>query len=447
MIPVTTRLAIAVAVFPLVLAAQEGRRIYTTGESSSGHRIVASVAGEELPGSLLACLNCHGADGRGLAEGGVVPSDITWLELTKPYATTAVNGRRRPPYDEARLRRAITSGVDAAGNTLNSAMPRYAMPDAALSELIGYLKAIGDATTPGVSAEAIQLSTIVPQSGAGRDVAAVLRAYFAEAGAIHGRRITLDVIEIAANEDHVADAVERRLSEVPPLAIAGGLISGFDGDVARAVERAQIPMILPTSRESDDSSANSYRYYLHPGIEQQLRGLVAHVKPSKMIISAEDAGLPLAQALSREFGAQVQGAGVTPGDGETAVLYVDPPRLRLGNTVYQPLPALPADLTPAGVEAFQAFRRRHALGQHNTTAQLNAYTAAAFIVDALRAAGRAITPGAFRSSIESVYGYTNGLTPPLTFSRQRKTGSITTHIAAADLTTGEVVIAGSHAFH
>ena len=55
---------------------------------------------EPVDAALLACGNCHGHDGRGRPEGGVVPPDVTWQALSKPYGATDRFGRRRPAYTE-----------------------------------------------------------------------------------------------------------------------------------------------------------------------------------------------------------------------------------------------------------------------------------------------------------------------------------------------------------
>src|SRR5271165_1446203 len=71
---------------PKLRPADRGRMIYLSGETSSGRPITARIGdGPPLPATTLACVQCHGADGRGRPEGGVTPSDITWANLTRPY--------------------------------------------------------------------------------------------------------------------------------------------------------------------------------------------------------------------------------------------------------------------------------------------------------------------------------------------------------------------------
>ena len=50
---------------------------------------------------MLHCQGCHGPDGRGRPEGGVLPPDIRWSQLVKTYGHVHENGRRHAAFDEA----------------------------------------------------------------------------------------------------------------------------------------------------------------------------------------------------------------------------------------------------------------------------------------------------------------------------------------------------------
>src|SRR5512135_402106 len=76
---------------PFLLPAQTapsveaGKLIFTKGESPSQSPLEAVLGkgSTMVPGTLMPCASCHGADGRGRPEGGVTPSDITWSVLTR----------------------------------------------------------------------------------------------------------------------------------------------------------------------------------------------------------------------------------------------------------------------------------------------------------------------------------------------------------------------------
>ena len=483
-------IAIVSAATILTAAGTPGRRIYVSG--SGNQPITASVGGSgELPATMLPCANCHGADGRGIAEGGVVPSNITWLELTKPYRAATPNGRRRPAYNEQTLRRAIVEGVDSAGNPLHAAMPRYAMAPEDLNDLVAYLKVLGLEDVAGVTATSVRVGTIVPDGPIGEQMAAVLNASFKDAGEIHGRRVTLDVVTPAK--------LDAALESNPPFAFAGGLITGVDKQVEEAVERAAVPLVLPVTTRSDTSAGNRQRFYLSPGIEEQLHALLrvvwasglpsngpvttgrleAHTTrsvPSRLtVITSDDAMAALARrAVARlEQLPEVTVATRATAAADDAVLFLDPaaklgdvsvqgnaPLLFLGNLLPEDffkaagaygnrikvaLTTTPGDLTAAGIAEYRAFAARHSISGTHAASQLAAYAAAKVLVQALKQSGRELTREALRASLESLYEFETGVTPPLTFGRSRRIAAPRVHVATIDPKSGTFVPAGT--FH
>ena len=398
--------------FVLVVAAlahadpDAGRQIYVSGSGT------ASLAGgEPMPASLFPCASCHGANGRGKAEGGVVSSNITWAELTKPYRAATPNGRRRPAYNEQTFRRALAEGVDSAGNRLHAAMPRYAMAAGEVSALIAYLKVLGREAVPGVTETTVRVGTIVPQSEAGAQMAAVLSAYFQDAGEVHGRRIALETV--------TADALQND----PPFALAGGLTDAAAED---AVERAGIPLVLPLSVRRDTAAENQQRFYLHPGIEAQLEGLLQYTgttRESAMVFL--DPGAKLADVPAGGTKPLLFLGSLLPEDFfREAPKYGDRIRIALTTT--------PADWTPEGLAEYRAFAARHGITGTNAASQLSAYAAAKVLVQALKLSGRELTRDALRASLESLYEFETGVTPAVTFGRGRRTGVPRVYVATMD---------------
>lgn len=84
-----------------------GKMIYETDNDNLGH--ITTMYG--IPGiKLNACQNCHGSDGKG---GRQLPGpDIRGIVL-------------QPEYDEAKLGRLLTMGVDATGKPLDRRMPLF----------------------------------------------------------------------------------------------------------------------------------------------------------------------------------------------------------------------------------------------------------------------------------------------------------------------------------
>jgi len=124
-----------------------GERIYFTAESSAGEPITYS-GGTTMMQQSIACVSCHGPGGRG---GRVtmmmwrfdVP-DITWDNLTQEEHHEEKLGEEEheehPPYTEETLRRAITWGIDPAGEPLDELMPRWRLSERDLDDLVDFIK-------------------------------------------------------------------------------------------------------------------------------------------------------------------------------------------------------------------------------------------------------------------------------------------------------------------
>ena len=147
-----------ILLLPLVIAAtldaQEtrGKQIYLQGTSARGSEIVAvlSEGTVELPASAMPCGSCHGPDGRGKAEGGVTPARIDWPTLTRELD--------RPAYDERLVRRAITMGIGAAGKPLDGTMPRYRFRRDDIDDLVAYLKKLDTVAPAGVHDDVVRFA-------------------------------------------------------------------------------------------------------------------------------------------------------------------------------------------------------------------------------------------------------------------------------------------------
>ncbi len=262
---------------------KRGKQIFLTGTSPSGKPIVARLGEEsiEVPASTLPCAGCHGYDGRGRAEGGVVPSAITWEALTKPYQVSLPGGRRRPPYDEVSLRAAIALGLDPAGNALNPAMPRYGFSREDMADLIAYLKRLGADLDPGLSEHTIRVGTILPDSGSlgelGTEVHGILQAYFDElnaGGGLYERKLELRTLPLLPGPG-AEQAVRDFLAREKVFALVAPFTAGMDRAIMAVLEEQQVPTIgaltlypqlkIPVAR---------YSFYLMTGLPEQSRALL-----------------------------------------------------------------------------------------------------------------------------------------------------------------------------
>jgi len=133
-----------VAAAPWGSFSSPGQHIYYTGADEAGP-IPRSVAGGFFmgPGMMgnVACVNCHGADGRGgrvgMMDGTVDIPDIRYSTLTtaRVEASTAVLA-----WTDADIARAIRDGVEPDGQPLKAPMPRWSMTATDMADVIAYLK-------------------------------------------------------------------------------------------------------------------------------------------------------------------------------------------------------------------------------------------------------------------------------------------------------------------
>ena len=295
---------------------QRGKEIYFGLAGSSGLPIKARIGDPptEIDGALLSCASCHGEDGKGKPEGGVVPSDITWDALTKPYDVTS-SGRTRPAYSERQLISAVCLGVDPAGNKLHAAMPRYQMSREDISALTAYLRCLGRDTSPGITDSTMRIGTILPATGpladSGQAVKSVLAAYVDELnkqGGIYGRKLQLSVAELSSSPAESIANIERLLKEEQPFALVAGLTAGAEKEIVEVCEKNRVPFVGPlTSFTESGYPANRQTFYLLTGIEQQARALIDFTRTSlkesnsriAVVYSPRDVSLPIVNSITQ----------------------------------------------------------------------------------------------------------------------------------------------------
>ena len=146
-------------------------RLYRDGVHLDGAALVgARPDGASLTGSEAACVNCHRRSGLGTTEGKSVIPPIGGDYLFRSRVTngqqvdttpTINTIQRRTAYTEASLATALREGISSDGQPLSVLMPRYAVSDTELKQLIPYLKGLGAADAPGVTADTLHFATIV----------------------------------------------------------------------------------------------------------------------------------------------------------------------------------------------------------------------------------------------------------------------------------------------
>ena len=122
-----------------------GERIYYTGISAKNGPIARTGGPMWVYHTGVGCVACHGIHGRGgvpVMMGTAVPEDIRYDVLTGKVQESGGEKIDHPPYTDATIKRAITQGLDPAGEPLDWTMPRWQMSEAELNDLIIYLKTL-----------------------------------------------------------------------------------------------------------------------------------------------------------------------------------------------------------------------------------------------------------------------------------------------------------------
>lgn len=123
-----------------------GARIYFTGTNQRGERIPTRGGPMWLGMHGGGCVSCHGEDGRGgvpVMMGAEIPPDIRYPVLTgEEHEHEGEEEGEHPPYTDETIKRAITQGVNPAGDPLNITMPRWRLSERDLDDLLAFLKTL-----------------------------------------------------------------------------------------------------------------------------------------------------------------------------------------------------------------------------------------------------------------------------------------------------------------
>jgi len=491
---------------PLSPQEQRGRQIYRDGTSPSGGAITAVMGDEgiEVPASAVPCAGCHGRDGRGRPEGGVTPSDLTWDTLTRPYGVTLPSGRKHQPYDDRFLKRAVTMGLDPAGNKLHVAMPRFRLSLQDMADLTAYIKRLGTASDPGLTGTTVRISLVLPPPGPlaamGKAVQAALAARFADwndHGGIYGRKVDLVSFEPPAEPAARRSAVDAFLSMGNVFAGLAAFLLGDDASLAGFFETREVPLIGPfTVHFRESNPLDRQVFYLLPGIEVQgraavrtLRGAAGGAPVHPAIVGPDDAELNAtvsavssacagwaepqtvrypragfdAASLVRRLAAAAADPVVFLGSGQEALALLRAadligwhPRVAAtaaagdGSLLQAPktfssrlwlaLPSSP-DLPGEVVRGYQAFAAAHGLPPEHLSAQLTALAGAEILGEAMKRAGRNLTRDKLIEQLETLHAFATGYAPPVTYTPTRRLGARGAYVLKLDL-TGQTMGAG-----
>jgi len=351
---VPTASAVSAAAAP---PADAGAAIYQRGILGSGAPLEAvHQDGVRLHGAAAACINCHRRSGLGSKEGNNMIPPITWRYLVHPRAQTGedldipyVPGMRtdREPYTEEQLARAVRDGIDSEGRPLGGLMPQYALDDADMAALSGYLKRLDRRRLPGVTDTVLHFATIVtpdadPVKRAG--MLDVLQHYFADKNAFPfgatpplrstrkmmfmvNRRWELHVWSLTGPPDTWHAQLDAYLERQPVLAVVSGLGGRNWAPVHDFCEAAAVPCLFPNVEVPVETDRDFYSMYFSRGVLLE-SDLIAKrildeagarpVKTVWQVYRAGDNGERGAQALAAALkarGIAVSNHALAPRDG------------------------------------------------------------------------------------------------------------------------------------
>jgi cytochrome c553 len=325
-------------------AANEGQDIYRSGVLPSGAPLVAArEGGGYVAGPIAACVNCHRRSGLGMKEGrtNIPPIAASYLfhpragsvEDTDSLHVPFVPGMQadRDPYTDETLARAIREGINAAGESLNLLMPRYELDDAAMAELIAYLKSLSPGAEPGVTESVLHFATIITPDAdplKRHGMLDVLEKFFedknhytrAESPRLNSafrlrfkvnRHWELHVWELSGASDTWEQQLQQKFAREPVFAVISGVGGKTWAPVHRFCETAAVPCLFPNVDLPVVAENDFDTLYLSKGVLLEAN-LIAHelkmlapAAESRRVVQVyrrEDVGEEAAEALAAALG-------------------------------------------------------------------------------------------------------------------------------------------------
>jgi ABC-type branched-subunit amino acid transport system substrate-binding protein len=473
---------------------RRGKQIYGQGTAASGEPVTA-ILGESrdaVPASLVSCANCHGRDGRGRAEGGIDPPDLSWAILTRPRAADA--RRARPAYTPELIARVVTMGLDSAGMPIGVGMPRYQLSTRDLADLLEYLRILGTETDPGITDRSIRLGTLLPPKTRAPELRkTLLRTLEAciedlnRRGGVYQRSIVLESRDLPDDPEMVVSAVTEHRKSREVFALIAPYLNGTGGEAATSNAAKGIPVVGPfTSDTPFADPTDRSTFYIHPGLNLQARALsviAARQGPlaSPAVLQGE---APILSRAGDEAAAALERlCGVTPGrftlsenmtrqelarfveslrERRTdAIVFLGPepmirplieeaeraswhPRIYLPSALWAgrweglppgfdgriavSLPYMSGDVSRSGRSELERLRAEHGLPRQHDATQIAVLAAFRVLEEGIRRCGRAISRARLVDELSRLSEYETGYSRPVTFGPSRRVGSAGAYI-------------------
>ena len=313
----------------------------------------------------------------------------------------------------------------------------------------------------------------------------VVKACFDESnrnGGIYGRRLDLRVIKIPDDATGEPGSVERWLGDEPPFALISPFTPQVEHELQAAISREGIPIVGPFTLHSVRSfGSNRNVFYLYPDLGAQVSALVAFIGAREGLLGASVSilrpDLPsfaevaeVGKAALREHGFTSVVESHFPPDrfdtgpavqrmreaaSEIVVFLGEQEQLealmteadaqdwsphvlalgalsgralrtapaRFAERLYLSYPTLPQDRDPATLDEVSRLLQGNERASAHVQAVISAYSSCTVLIEALRRAGRRLSRQRLSEELEGLYRFQTGLTPPITFTANRRIGA------------------------
>jgi ABC-type branched-subunit amino acid transport system substrate-binding protein len=326
-------------------------------------------------------------------------------------------------------------------------------------------------------------------------VRAALAAYFDDVnrkGGVFNRRVILQLAESSESPDDRVKALRESIERNQLFAVVSAFMAGADEQFASLVKEKEIPLVGAFTLDPQVSlPLNQYAFYIYPGLVNQSQALAVFAiqknatrKPQAAIVyTDEKPARDAAEAINnllREHGwnqieeikaprEQFDAASLVKklsgksaelifllNDGESQKAFIQQARKinwnpvyfipgqlaareilesprQIGAQVLLSFPTLPSDQTPDGSVEYQKLAESYKLPAHHKASQLTALASAKILIEALKRAGRDVSRQKLIEALERLYQFNTALTPPITYTPNRRIGSMGAYIVAIDV--------------
>jgi len=290
---------------------ERGKEIYFSGTSPSGGEITAYFGKDllEIPGDNATCASCHGPDGLGRPESGIIPLSVTWPYLMKPYGHVHPDGLEHAAFTPESLKRYMKEGIYPGEKRGNPAMPIYALSDQDLDDLVAFLRVLDQHLDPGLTSATVRVGIIYPGEGrlreTGKAMEHIISGYFSrlnEQGGIYGRKVELVPVSLPITAEAGPGPMTAAISKNDLFALVSPFVPGRDRDLVAAAEEEKIPVIGPyTFTPLEATVLNPYIFYIFSGLGEHLLALVDFAATEQDLLSRPAALLAPAEPSLKDL--------------------------------------------------------------------------------------------------------------------------------------------------